>query len=99
MTVAEQIYEQAKLLPDAMAQEALDFVLFLRARQERGEWRDLMNAQSVALAAVWDNEEDEAWNDVGGRGLVLLPFPFSDLTSTKRRPVLMLTGIARGSNL
>jgi mRNA interferase MazF len=23
--------------------------------------------------------------------LVLLPFPFSDLTSTKRRPVLMLT--------
>ncbi len=24
--------------------------------------------------------------------LVLLPFPFSDLTSTKRRPVLILTG-------
>jgi hypothetical protein len=64
MTVAEQVYEQAKLLPDALAREALDFVLFLRARQERGEWRDLMNAQSVALAAVWDNEEDEAWNDV-----------------------------------
>lgn len=64
MTVAEQVYEQAKLLPDVLAQEALDFVLFLRARQERGEWRDLMNAQSVALAAVWDNEEDEAWNDV-----------------------------------
>ena len=32
MTVAEQVYEQAKLLPDALAQEALDFVLFLRAR-------------------------------------------------------------------
>ena len=64
MTVAEQVYEQAKLLPDALAQEALDFVLFLRARQERGEWRDLMNAQSVTLAAVWDNEEDEVWNDV-----------------------------------
>jgi hypothetical protein len=64
MTVAEQVYEQAKLLPDAMAQEALDFVLFLRARQERKEWRDMMNAQSVALTAVWDNEEDEAWNNV-----------------------------------
>ena len=38
MTVAEQVYEQAKLVPDALAQEALDFVLFLRARQERGEW-------------------------------------------------------------
>jgi hypothetical protein len=64
MTVAEQVYEQAKLLPDALVQEALDFVLFLRARQERKEWRDMINAQSVALAAVWDNEEDEAWTDV-----------------------------------
>jgi hypothetical protein len=32
MTVAEQVYEQAKLVPDALAQEALDFVLFLRTR-------------------------------------------------------------------
>jgi hypothetical protein len=51
-------------MPSWRAQEAPDFVLFLRARQERKEWRDLMNAQSVALAAVWDNEKDEAWNDV-----------------------------------
>lgn len=64
MTVAEQVYEQAKLLPQPLAQEALDFVLFLRTRQERVEWRDLMEAQSMALAAVWDNAEDEAWNDV-----------------------------------
>jgi hypothetical protein len=39
MTVAEQVYEQAKLLPEPLALEALDFVLFLRERQERGEWR------------------------------------------------------------
>ncbi len=64
MTVAEQVYEQAKLLPQPLAQEALDFVLFLRARLERGEWRDLMDAQSTALAAVWDDQEDEVWNDV-----------------------------------
>jgi hypothetical protein len=64
MTVAEQVYEQAKLLPQPLAQEALDFVLFLRARQEREEWRDLANAQSASLASLWDNKEDEAWNDV-----------------------------------
>ncbi len=64
MTVADQVYEQAKLLPQPLAQEALDFVLFLRARQERGEWRDLTSAQSSVLAAVWDNDEDEAWNHV-----------------------------------
>ncbi len=64
MTIAEQVYEQAKLLPEPLAREALDFVLFLRERQESGEWRNLMDAQSVALAAVWDNPEDEAWNSV-----------------------------------
>ncbi len=64
MTLAEQVYEQAKLLPDPLAQEALDFVLFLRERQERREWRSLMDAQAIALVDVWDNPEDEAWNSV-----------------------------------
>jgi hypothetical protein len=64
MSVADQLYEQARLLPEPLAREAFDFVLLLRQRQERGEWRDLMEAQSVPLAAVWDNAEDEAWNSV-----------------------------------
>ena len=64
MTVADQVYEHAKLLPEPLAREALDFVLFLRGRQERREWRDLIDAQSVALARVWDNPEDEAWDHV-----------------------------------
>jgi hypothetical protein len=36
ITVAEQVYKQAKLLPQPLAQEALDFVLFLRARLTGG---------------------------------------------------------------
>jgi hypothetical protein len=64
VTVAEQVYEQTKLLPEPLAREALDFVLFLRERQESGEWRNLVDAQSVVLASVWDNAEDEAWNSV-----------------------------------
>jgi hypothetical protein len=64
MTVADQLFEQAKELPERLVREALDFVLFLRARHERGAWRDLMEAQGSALADTWDNEEDEAWNNV-----------------------------------
>jgi hypothetical protein len=64
MTVAEQVYEQTKLLPPALAQEALDFVLFLRARMKKDERRDLMEAQTVSLAVVWDNVEDQAWDHV-----------------------------------
>jgi len=64
MSVADQLYEQAKLLPEPLAREALDFVLFLRERQERLEARDLMAAQTASLAAIWDNGDDEAWNSV-----------------------------------
>jgi hypothetical protein len=64
MTIADQLFEQAKQLPEPLARKALDFVLFLRARHERAEWRNLMDAQTTALAGTWDNAEDEAWNDV-----------------------------------
>lgn len=61
--LAQRIFEVARQLPDAKANEALDFILFLRARQAGLEHRDLQNAQQTAMNHVWDNEEDEAWND------------------------------------
>lgn len=64
MSIADLVYEQAKRLPDHMAREVLDFIGYLRERQERGEWRDLMNAQTGGLKALWDNAEDQAWNNV-----------------------------------
>ncbi len=64
MTLADQLFEQAKHLPEPLAREALDFVLFLRARHERREWRDLMDAQMSTLTGTWDNKDDEAWDRV-----------------------------------
>jgi len=32
--------------------------------QELLEWRDLQNAQIDSMMHVWDNPEDEVWNDV-----------------------------------
>ena len=64
MTIAELIFEQVKALPDQAAREVLDFVGYLRERSERADWRDLMNAQSGALAPVWDNTDDQVWDDV-----------------------------------
>jgi hypothetical protein len=60
MTIAELIFEQVKKLPDQAAREVLDFVGYIR---ERGEWRDLMQAQSASLAPVWDNSEDKVWDN------------------------------------
>ena len=56
MTIADQIFEQAGQLPEPLAREALDFVLFLRTRHERRECRNLMDAQSSALAGTRDND-------------------------------------------
>lgn len=63
MTIAEQIARIAGTLPESLAREALDFVQFLQTRA-RGEMNEWQNAQTVSLAHVWDNAEDEAWNDV-----------------------------------
>jgi hypothetical protein len=63
MTIADIVYEQVKALPEPLAREVLDFVGYLRERQDRADWRDLMNAQAVSLAPVWDNAEDKVWDD------------------------------------
>ena len=64
MTLADQLFTQAKLLPDPLVREALDFVLFLRQGHERGEFRNLMDAQAVELKGTRDNDNDEVWNNV-----------------------------------
>src|SRR5216684_4244638 len=64
MSIAELVYEQVKALPEPLAREVLDFIGFLRERGERRAWRDLMSAQAVSLAPVWDNAEDKVWDDV-----------------------------------
>jgi len=63
MNLAEQVYQAIKPLPEAMVQEVLDFALYLRQREEKAEWQNLMFAQNSSLAD-WDNDEDEVWNDV-----------------------------------
>jgi hypothetical protein len=63
MSIADMVYEQVKTLPEPLAREVLDFVGFLRARRDRTEWRDLMNAQAKSLAPVWDNAEDKVWDN------------------------------------
>ena len=32
--------------------------------QELLEWRDLQAAQMISMTHVWDNPEDERWNDL-----------------------------------
>jgi hypothetical protein len=64
MTVKELVFEQVKTLPDDQVREVLDFIGYLKQKGDRAEWEDLMRAQQSSLWAVWDNAEDEVWNDL-----------------------------------
>jgi len=63
MSLAEQVYQTIKPLPEHMVQEILDFALFLRQREEQAEWQNFKDAQACSLAD-WDNVEDEVCNNV-----------------------------------
>jgi hypothetical protein len=41
----------------------LDFVGYLKEKQEQGKIRDLLEAQAGSMKEIWDNEADEAWNE------------------------------------
>ena len=52
-------------LSDGRVEEVEDFVDFLRARDEQRELVHVATALSEpSLAAVWDNPEDDVYNDL-----------------------------------
>ncbi|MCX7113352.1 MAG: DUF2281 domain-containing protein [Proteobacteria bacterium] len=64
MTLAELAFEHFKTLPDDQAREVLDFIGYLKTKQERDSIKNLISAQEITLRHIWDNpEDDEAWNE------------------------------------
>jgi hypothetical protein len=64
--LSQQIMDTVQQLPTPLQQEVLDFADFLAQRAQLSaaqEWHDLQAAQTTALHDVWDNPEDEVWND------------------------------------
>ncbi|MBF0180819.1 MAG: hypothetical protein HQM03_12425 [Magnetococcales bacterium] len=70
MDMADRIHNEVRRLPDLLAQEVLDFIGYLEYRhglKNRSAMEDLTMAQGDAMRHVWDNPEDEVWNDVPTR--------------------------------
>lgn len=66
MDIAEEIYREARHLPEPVAREVLDFIGYLELKHGLGDAKvqDLEYAQQAAMAHFWDNPHDEVWNDV-----------------------------------
>ena len=65
MSIAEQIYEIAKPLPESLALEALHFIEYLSSKNaDRTEMSELTSAKEIVMKHVWDNQDDEVWDNV-----------------------------------
>ena len=67
MKTEEAIIQQLRYLSEIKTQEVLDFILFLREKSEDAEEKNLSLAQENSMKTVWDNSEDEVWNDCPAR--------------------------------
>lgn len=66
MNTAEKIMREIQNLPEPLAQEVLDFIGYLEfkhgLRDQLAE--EFKVAQEPAMLHIWDNPEDEVWNDL-----------------------------------
>jgi hypothetical protein len=65
-TTADKIREHAAKLPEPLAREVLDFIGYLEVKHGLRDLLsdDLKAAQQPAMQHVWENPEDEVWNDL-----------------------------------
>jgi Protein of unknown function (DUF2281). len=66
MNTADKIYLEVRRLPEALAQEVLDFIGYLELEHGLRDRvaEELKPAQEEAMRHVWENPEDEVWNDL-----------------------------------
>jgi hypothetical protein len=65
MSIAEQIYKTAKSLPEFLAPETLHFIEYLNSKNaDRANISNPTCAQEIVMKHIWDNQDDEIWNDV-----------------------------------
>lgn len=63
MNVADKICEKARKLPETVAVEVLEFIEQISAYQDF-DVEELKNAQMPAMKRIWENREDDVWNDM-----------------------------------
>ena len=66
MDIAEIICREANRLPENLAREVLDFIEYLQFKHDLREpsTDHLRTAQRKVMNRIWDNPDDEVWNDL-----------------------------------
>jgi len=86
------LLEKTKTLPAGRVAEIEDFVDFIVHREEQ---RSLTQAAAMisttAFAAVWNNPEDHIYDVIWVWLRRLVPFTFTSLAASKRRPAIVVS--------
>jgi len=66
MDIAEKICQEVRRLPEPLARQVLDFISLLEAKPGTHEARAqyLVEAQTPIMERIWNNADDEVWNDL-----------------------------------
>ncbi|MEO5333068.1 MAG: DUF2281 domain-containing protein [Magnetococcus sp. YQC-5] len=64
--LAERVQHEIRQLPTPLVQEVLDFIGYLAYRHgiDKIDTDPLKVAQEISMRKVWDNPDDEVWNDL-----------------------------------
>jgi len=63
MNVADKICEKARDLPEPLAKEVLEFIEQISAHRD-SDIENLKKAQGPAMKRIWENTEDDIWNEL-----------------------------------
>ena len=66
MDLAAQISEEAQRLPEPLAREVLDFIGYIAAKHKlnTADIEPLKQAQIPTMQSIWNNSEDEVWDEL-----------------------------------
>ncbi len=67
VNITDDIVNEVKHLSEPLQREVLNFAHFLKQKAAEGGSDNLMHAQHTSMEHIWNNEEDEVWNDMPTR--------------------------------
>jgi len=63
MTMTDRINNLLHDVPESQLHEVMDFLMFLRLKNDKGAIREMETA-SLSSTGFWDNADDEVWDNV-----------------------------------